>query len=238
MDASGKTSEQAPRNVTDSPQWPPSARCVKETLVRWPRPFHPAPPERIQERPAAVLIPLVWAPSDVRVVVMRRPGRMREHGNEMAFPGGRPEASDQDLEATACREFYEELGVEVGATMGALSSIPLLTTDYRVTPFVARIPKTTWQPSVDEVAAVHEISLDRLLNAPATEAMPVRWLGEEILSPVFGQLEIPIYGATAHMLFELLGVVAKASGRVRPRLRRGDWTWERVQECRRAFKDL
>ena len=73
---------------------------------RLPGPDSPAPPGR---RPAAVLIPIYPTPDGPHVVIIRRTARGR-HAGQHAFPGGRPEPDDADLQATA--EESLRLGIE------------------------------------------------------------------------------------------------------------------------------
>ena len=69
-------------------------------------------------RPAAVLI-LVYPDDDgeARVVLTERADRGGHHSGEVSFPGGRAEADDADLVATALREANEEVGLDA-ATEG------------------------------------------------------------------------------------------------------------------------
>ena len=66
----------------------------------------PAPAEEI---PAAVLVPLFLAgPSlEPHVVLTRRRADLRRHAGEIAFPGGRKDEQDTDLNETALREEFD-----------------------------------------------------------------------------------------------------------------------------------
>src|SRR5258708_39878686 len=63
-------------------------------------------------RPAAVLVPLVRREPGITVLLTQRTDDMPSHAGQIAFPGGRPQASDVDAVDTALRETREEVGLE------------------------------------------------------------------------------------------------------------------------------
>ena len=103
----------------------------------------PYPSELLPEapRPAAVLIPLLKREHDWHVLYTRRTNTLAEHSGQVAFPGGRCDPQDVDLEATALREAQEEIGLHPldVRILGRLNEF-LTITNYRVTPIVAAIP--------------------------------------------------------------------------------------------------
>jgi hypothetical protein len=103
--------------------------------------------------------------------------------------------------------------------------MPLFTSDYRLVPTVAEVPDGPWAPDPGEVAAVLEVPLDRLLRAPAWDAVPWSWEDRLHHSPVFVLDGHIMYGATAHTLHELLCVLARAAGVRPPPWRTGRFVW-------------
>src|SRR5574343_828875 len=61
--------------------------------------------------PASVLVPLVYYPTHLSVLLTQRTDHLRKHPGQISFPGGRAEASDNSPEATALRESQEEIGL-------------------------------------------------------------------------------------------------------------------------------
>jgi 8-oxo-dGTP pyrophosphatase MutT (NUDIX family) len=109
------------------------------------------------ESQAAVLAP-VYRGSDgeLRIVLIVRTDH-GHHGGQLAFPGGRVDAGDESLVATALREAEEEIGLDpllvtVVAELPPVRSGP---TNMDVFAFLARIPAgVEWLPNREEVVDV------------------------------------------------------------------------------------
>ena len=185
-------------------------------------------PESLLRRnphPAGVLVPLVWKPELVAILNLR-PETMRRHAGEVCFPGGRPEAGDHDLSATALREAREELGITEATVLGQLSAMPLYNSAYRLVPFVAHVPEQTLDLSSGEVERVFEVGLAELYDRDHIDAIPYEWQGKEGLSPIFTLADgVIMYGGTAHTFLELLTVLAPTFHAQVPPLKAGAIGW-------------
>ena len=104
--------ERLPAELPD----PPEALIPVFAETGAPRPRPPWDEAAGTGRPAAVLI-LVYPDADgeARVVLTERADRGGHHSGEVSFPGGRAEAEDADLVATALREANEEVGLDAAA---------------------------------------------------------------------------------------------------------------------------
>lgn len=62
---------------------------------------------------AGVLLPIVERPAPT-LLFTRRASHLSTHSGQVAFPGGKREAYDRDLYATALREAQEEIALDPG----------------------------------------------------------------------------------------------------------------------------
>ena len=186
----------------------------------------PAAPGRQNNRKAAIMIP-IFNDGSWTVVMTKRKKELHAHGGEMCFPGGKPEPRDRALKDTALRETAEEIGLKGGDVVGRLSSIPLYTSEFRLEPFVGLYPIQTIEENPSEVDCCLLFSLIDLLGKKEIQGVGMNWPNYgSFVSPVFFPEEFtknpttttPIFGGTAHVLWELLTVFAGASGRTLPRL--------------------
>ena len=61
---------------------------------------------------AAVLVPLFRKAKDYHLLFTKRTDQVKYHKGEISFPGGMVDESDSNLEMTALREAFEEIGLE------------------------------------------------------------------------------------------------------------------------------
>ncbi len=92
-------------------------------------------------RKAAVLLPLLCDGDHWHLLFIRRTELVQDHKGQVSFPGGAFEPEDVDLEATALRETWEEVGIpsqEINL-LGKLSVFSSVS-GFAITPVVGRIP--------------------------------------------------------------------------------------------------
>lgn len=162
-------------------------------------------PSAVKMAQAAVLVGLVQRKGAIHVVLTRRSDRLRHHGGQVAFPGGRVDASDEDAIAAAVRETHEEIGVPPGqiTPIGLLD--PLLTiTSFRVLPVVAAFdPAFVARPNPDEVAEVFEVPLRFLLDPANLVHHRIERDGRMHDMVEYRYPSQRIWGATAAILYNL-----------------------------------
>ena len=89
-------------------------------------------------RESAVAIHLLFNQHDVELILIKRSSYNGAHSQQIAFPGGKAEISDLNLEFTARRESYEEIGLPIqnGKCIGNLSPVLIPVSEFRVTPYI------------------------------------------------------------------------------------------------------
>jgi 8-oxo-dGTP pyrophosphatase MutT (NUDIX family) len=170
-------------------------------------------------RNAAVVVGIRLSPEPTVLAVLRSP-KLKEHGGEVGFPGGKQEPADADLRSTALRELEEEVGVGAAQVevLGQLTPVPVITGRYLIHPFVAHVREGA-SPSVcsEEIERILEIPLWPWLTAEMRICgVEGTWRGRASTAPYFELSGCVLYGASAFIFFELLANVAAKLGRELP----------------------
>lgn len=205
----------------------PSRAALQRALAEHPRADFPDLPGRTNDVQAGILVPIIWGDSPV-CILTERPPTMRRHAGEICFPGGRPEPHDPSLEATALREAEEEVGLRNVELVGRLSTVPLLTSEHRLHPFVGLVDEAELAPDPREVHRIVRFPLLELLAMDTIDAIPWDKDGVEDLGPIFDTGGRVLFGATACVLYELLVALAPAFEARAPRRVPGRYRWEDV----------
>lgn len=172
-----------------------------------PRPAALVQPAGTRQRRAAVAIVLG---ADDKLLLIRRAAREGDPwSGDMAFPGGRHEAADPDDIATACRETFEEVGLDL-ARAHLVGALPVQHSPVRqpevavsVSPFLFRLPD--WGPFTqsEEVAAVHLLDVDALLSDANRSTFRYQGWGVDRELPCIRVDGTFIWGLTLRMLDDL-----------------------------------
>ena len=152
---------------------------------------------------AAVLIAITDRP-EPGVVLTVRHADMRTHAGQVAFPGGRIDAGEDETTA-ALREAWEELGLEPDSVEPVATLDPYRTiTGFAVTPVVGVIaPDLPLAPHEPEVADWFEARLAFLLDPANQRRECVLFEGAERHYYRIDWNGRNIWGATAAMLVNL-----------------------------------
>jgi 8-oxo-dGTP pyrophosphatase MutT (NUDIX family) len=156
-------------------------------------------------RPAGVLIPIIEHEDMLSVLLTRRSAALRYHASQVSFPGGRMELGDADIQATALREAWEEVGIQPSdvEVAGYLEPTPTIT-GYAVTAVVGLV-----RPGIElcidpaEVERAFEVPLAYLLDAQNQRASEREWNGVRVPIVEFHFASERIWGATANILVNL-----------------------------------
>jgi len=153
-------------------------------------------------RDAAVLIPVVDHGPEASVILTKRSESLTSHSGQVAFPGGRIDATDVSPEAAALREAEEEIGLDPGHVeiVGRMPDY-VSGSGYRIAP-VLSIVRPGFQLTINEheVDAAFEVPL-RFLMDPANHTQNSREFDRRVWTyydmPYGGQR---IWGVTAGII--------------------------------------
>jgi 8-oxo-dGTP pyrophosphatase MutT (NUDIX family) len=139
------------------------------------------------------------------------------HGNQLGFPGGKPEPEDDSLLATALREAHEEVGLDPAMVevLGRLDPLDTHATGFRVHAFVARVPhETVWRLDAAEIVGVLTPPVQMLTDPAVRATLPFtsRQFPDGLLVEGVDVDGHVLWGMTLRLLDDLV-----------PRLLAGEW---------------
>jgi 8-oxo-dGTP pyrophosphatase MutT (NUDIX family) len=167
-------------------------------------------PRRASAWQAATALVLVPGEASLDLAMIQRTERPGDRwSGQMALPGGKRDPEDADLAATARRESFEEIGVELGAPLGRLDDHRSRTRPGTVACFVFGLPeRPVLRPQPTEVAAASWLPVAALLDP--TRSTHLRYAGMRF--PGIAHEGQVIWGLTLKTLENFLAVL----GRQRP----------------------
>lgn len=160
---------------------------------------------------SAVLVLIAGNGIDANLVLTLRSSNLKNHGNQISFPGGRIENSETKIEA-ALRETYEEIGLEeTGITIvGELSPLyvpPSESIIYPVVGFINEEP-ANFIINHDEVEEVFKSPIASFLDDSKKAVETWKFNGTDVDVPLWNiHSTTPLWGATAMILSELIVIL-------------------------------
>ncbi len=160
---------------------------------------------------SAVLLLLFPENKTYKLIFIKRAEDNGSHSGQIAFPGGKVEISDKDLEYTALRETEEEIGIkkENVRIIRGLTPLFIPVSKFLVYPFVGIIdyfPKLCINKK--EVQDVYFADFKIVVSAEKTEKY-VSTRNEKITAPFYVFKEFEIWGASAMILSEFADLLKK-----------------------------
>lgn len=132
------------------------------------------------------------------------------HSGQIAFPGGKRDAADNNLQETALRELFEETGIQIGSeqVVGKLSRLYIPPSNFMVYPFVAVTEQEpVFRPDSREVQQILEVPFEEFLDESIVKETVLEVNGYKIKTPYFDIRGKIVWGATAMILNELKHII-------------------------------
>lgn len=154
------------------------------------------------------------------VLITERSANLNSHSGQLSFPGGRREPNETELEA-ALRETEEEIGLHRNhiEIIGQLSELYAPPSNSVIIPFVGFLNHDYEEEkfhsnlvlSQQEVEKAFFVDLDYLINPINLKKEIWNLMGKDIEVPFWDistitSTKVPLWGATAIMLKELLAI--------------------------------
>jgi 8-oxo-dGTP pyrophosphatase MutT (NUDIX family) len=149
-------------------------------------------------KPAAVLIPVIDR-DEPTVLLTQRTAHLPQHAGQVAFPGGKIDATDASPLAAALREADEEIGLSSEAVepLGYLD-VYMTTLGYRIVPVLARVqPPFTLTLNPGEVEETFEVPLSFMMEEANHQTHSRDWQGMKRTYYAIPFGERYIWGVTA-----------------------------------------
>ena len=197
-------------------------KIAKENLLGEEAHKKMSPPERIafikeidyanyNPRKAAVLMLFYPKNAQTHLVLIVRNSYPGVHSSQIGFPGGKVEAFDTSLEATALRETHEEIGILPSqiTIVKAFSHLYIPPSNFSVLPFLGYSQdELSFKPDPREVFGIIELALVDFLdeNNFTSHIMETSYM-KEVELPIFKFGDKIVWGATGMMLNELKEVI-------------------------------
>jgi 8-oxo-dGTP pyrophosphatase MutT (NUDIX family) len=175
-------------------------------------------------RQAAVALILRENAGQAELLVIKRAEQERDHwSGHLALPGGRRDPEDMDLQSTAIRETFEEVGIDLSDAEGGASVLGGLDVvrpqsprvpPIEVWPFVAIAPRAYHLPEGGppprelvfsrEVAAAFWMPVAVLMQSGRSDAYRMVFDGRKLKWPAYPSEHGPIWGITEKILTNFL----------------------------------
>jgi 8-oxo-dGTP pyrophosphatase MutT (NUDIX family) len=169
---------------------------------------------RVIEHPpfshAAVLVPLFRKGEDCHLLFTKRSEQVKYHKGEISFPGGVVDEEDAELERTALREAFEEIGLkgEDVQIIGVLDDIVTIT-EFIVTPIVGLFPYPyPFKVSEVEISELIEVPLASLLDEDCFSEREIFRGDRKEVVYAYQYGNHVIWGATARILKQFLDLIS------------------------------
>jgi 8-oxo-dGTP pyrophosphatase MutT (NUDIX family) len=171
-------------------------------------------PENYNPKKSAVMILLFPDDHHIKTVFIERPIYDGVHSGQVAFPGGKFEETDVELQQTALRETFEEIGVDPDKIeiIGQLTDLYINPSNFLVSPFIGYINEPPdFVADAREVQKIVVYNLFDLSNEAIRSEKEITFSeGFKLKTPYYDIEGLTVWGATAMMISELNAVIEES----------------------------
>ena len=171
-------------------------------------------PSTYDPKKSAVMILLFPHDNNIKTVLIERPVYDGVHSGQVAFPGGKFEDTDLDLEQTALRETFEEIGVDSEniEVIGRLTDLYINPSNFLVSPFIGFVNEVPqFIANSREVNKIVVYNLFELNNTSIRSEKEITFSGGfKLKTPYYDIDGLTVWGATAMMISELNAVIEES----------------------------
>ena len=153
-------------------------------------------------RLASILV-VIYGDCEPVILMTEKPKYMKFHAGEIAFPGGKLDACDENLLDTALRETREEIGLVVSRVdvIGQLEPVATLNSGFLILPFISIVDKIPPLSANSEVEKILHIPLEAFLKTESLDSYHSHDSFKEMYTFEYdGQV---VWGASARILKQI-----------------------------------
>jgi len=162
-------------------------------------------------RKAAVLILFYPDDSLIKTVLIQRQDYNGIHSNQISFPGGQYEDTDDSMQRAAIRETCEEIGVkqEEINILGDLTELYIPPSNFLVLPVIGYVKNVpVFKPDIQEVKKVITVPVDTLTDEKTIKEQAIEASYQKrVTVPCYMVDGHIIWGATAMIISELVALI-------------------------------
>ena len=160
--------------------------------------------ERAREAAVVGLIQQIPA-NEPHVILIKRNEYDGAHSGQMAFPGGKKDETDKNLQETATREVFEEIGIKIHPhELKPLKPHWVMVSNYWVQPYYAIVnKKLEFSLNKREINRIFEIPVSFFKDPNQVDKHQLKIQDQLVWAPRFVYEDQVIWGATALFLYQM-----------------------------------
>lgn len=163
----------------------------------------------VNEKSKLASVLIVIFDSEPKILMTKKSTNLKIHAGEIAFPGGKFDATDKDLLDTSLREAKEELDLDITREqiIGQLQPVTTMNSGFTITSFIAFVDKLPKLKDNFEVESILYIPLIPFLKTLKDDLDPNHQSLQGMYT--FTYENNLVWGASARMLKQIVDIFSK-----------------------------